>query len=152
VVDFTAWYNDTDVHSLPVAINVMNSVLYANLTGNTTGIKVTNHPFRIENPKLQFDAGSYVAVLLIGIALTISPGGFPIILVTEREVCCDQVRVHICLPACLHVWVITHFFFIVTCVRVVSLSCMYLVDLAADLQDLPLFDSFGLAINFGWLV
>jgi ATP-binding cassette subfamily A (ABC1) protein 5 len=85
VVDFTAWYNDTDVHSLPVAINVMNSVLYANLTGNTTGIKVTNHPFRIENPKLQFDAGSYVAVLLIGIALTISPGGFPIILVTERE-------------------------------------------------------------------
>ena len=65
----------------------MNSALYTNLTGNTTGIKVTNHPFEYADPKLPFDAGSYVSVLLIGLALIISPGGFAIILVTEREVC-----------------------------------------------------------------
>lgn len=63
--------------------------MYANVTGSTDGILVTNHPFNYEDPDLKFDAGSYVAVLLIGLSLVIIPGGFAIALVADREVCIE---------------------------------------------------------------
>ena len=60
--------------------------MYRDLTGSPDGINVTNHPFQYENPKLPFDVGSYVSVLLIGMSLVLIPGGFAIGIVADREV------------------------------------------------------------------
>ncbi|XP_065844261.1 cholesterol transporter ABCA5-like isoform X4 [Oscarella lobularis] len=84
--DFSLFYNDTLVHSLPIGINVMSNVYYRNLTQSSEGIAVTNYPFPYENPPIPFDGDSYVFVLIVGIAFLLTPSSFGLEIVQDREV------------------------------------------------------------------
>ena len=84
--EYSTFYNDTLIHSLPVGINLINSALYRNATQSSNGISVASYPFPSKNPQLPFDPNSYTVILIVGIAFLLIPSGFGIDVVLDREV------------------------------------------------------------------
>ena len=86
-------YNDSAVHSIPIAINIINQMRYSlemmRSKGTAAGsakINVASKPY----PKLasagQYNSGAFSAPLFIGLALNIIPAGFAIEVVRDRKV------------------------------------------------------------------
>ena len=83
-------YNDTTVHSVPVGVNILGSILHMN------ALKSQNKtPYPLEStilafpglkPQWTFDNTAFVSILLIGMGLIVIPGGFGILVVIERQV------------------------------------------------------------------
>ena len=83
-------YNDTAVHSVPVGVNILGSILHIN------ALKSQNKtPYPLEStilafpglkPQWTFDNTAFVSILLVGMALTVIPGPFGILVVGERQV------------------------------------------------------------------
>ena len=83
-------YNDTAVHSVPVGINILGSILhmYALKSQNKTPypLESTILAFPDLKPQWTYDNTAFVSILLIGMALAIIPGSFGILVVAERQV------------------------------------------------------------------
>ncbi|XP_030854731.1 ATP-binding cassette sub-family A member 5 isoform X4 [Strongylocentrotus purpuratus] len=82
---FTAYYNDTALHSLPVVLSIMSSALL-NLYGNASVITAASHPFPkpAGTPEYTFTSG-ILFVYIFGLGAAWSLMGFPIDRVKERE-------------------------------------------------------------------
>ena len=84
------WYNDTAVHSVPLGINILGSILHMNAlkSQNKTPypLESTILPFPGLKPEWTYDASAFTSILLIGLALIVIPGGFGIAVVAERQV------------------------------------------------------------------
>ena len=87
---FLLRYNDTTVHSVPVGINILGSILHMNalksLNKTLFPLETTLLPFPRLKPEWTFDSTSFSAVLIIGMALTFIPGMFAIEVVAVRQV------------------------------------------------------------------
>ena len=83
-------YNDTAVHSVPLGINIIGSILNMNAlkSQNKTPypLETTILPFPGLKPEWTYDATAFTSILLIGLALIVIPGGFGILVVAERQV------------------------------------------------------------------
>ena len=83
-------YNDTAVHSVPLGINIIGSILNMNAlrSQNKTPypLETAILPFPGLKPEWTYDATSFTSILLIGLALIVIPGGFGILVVAERQV------------------------------------------------------------------
>lgn len=90
---FLLRYNDTTVHSVPVGINILGSILHMNalksLNKTLFPLETTLLPFPRLKPEWTFDSTSFSAVLIIGMALTFIPGMFAIEVVAVRQ---DKLR------------------------------------------------------------
>ncbi|XP_041473129.1 cholesterol transporter ABCA5-like isoform X4 [Lytechinus variegatus] len=82
---FTAYYNDTAQHSLPVTLSIMSTALL-NLYGNQSIITAASHPFPkpASIPTYTFTSG-ILFVYIFGLGVTWVLMGFPIDRVKERE-------------------------------------------------------------------
>ncbi|KAJ7372621.1 ATP-binding cassette sub- A member 5 [Desmophyllum pertusum] len=82
-------YNDTAVHSVPVGVNILGSILHMNAlkSQNITPypLETTILPFPGLKPEWTFDNTAFVSILLIGMGLVLIPGGFGILVVAERQ-------------------------------------------------------------------
>lgn len=87
---FEMRYNDTAVHSVPVGINILGSILHMNAlkSQNKTPypLESTILAFPDLKPQWTYDNTAFVSILLIGMALAIIPGSFGILVVAERQV------------------------------------------------------------------
>ena len=83
-------YNDTTVHSVPVGVNILGSILHMNalksLNQTPYPLETTILPFPGLKPEWTFDSTSFTSILLIGMALAIIPGSFAIEVVALRQV------------------------------------------------------------------
>jgi len=83
-------YNDTAVHSVPLGINIIGSILNMNAlkSQNKTPypLETTILPFPGLKPEFTYDGTAFTSILLIGLALIVIPGGFGILVVSERQV------------------------------------------------------------------
>lgn len=83
-------YNDTAVHSVPLGINIIGSILNMNAlkSQNKTPypLETTILPFPGLKPEWTYDATAFTSILLIGLSLIVIPGGFGILVVAERQV------------------------------------------------------------------
>ena len=83
-------YNDTTVHSVPVGVNILGSILHMNALKSQN---LTPHPLEANilpfpglKPQWTYDGTSFTAILLIGLGLALIPGGFAIEVVALRQV------------------------------------------------------------------
>ena len=83
-------YNDTTVHSVPVGVNILGSILHMNalksLNQTPYPLEATILPFPGLTPEWTFDSTSFTSILLIGMSLAIIPGSFAIEVVALRQV------------------------------------------------------------------
>lgn len=86
-------YNDTTVHSIPIAMNIINQMRYniemMRRRGTASGsakIYVASKPFPRISSSGQYNAGAFSSPLFIGLALNIIPAGFAIEVVRDRKV------------------------------------------------------------------
>ena len=85
--NFTALYNDTAVHSLPVTINIISNALYQMALSNPVAhINVTSLPWPAVLPKFELNNGVFSSVIIIGVALSTLPSGFTADIVKDRQV------------------------------------------------------------------
>ncbi|XP_078349015.1 cholesterol transporter ABCA5-like isoform X2 [Oculina patagonica] len=86
---FEMRYNDTTVHSVPLGVNILGSILHMNAlkSQNKTPypLETTILPFPGLKPEWTFDSTAYTSILLLGLALIVIPGGFGILVVGERQ-------------------------------------------------------------------
>ena len=83
-------YNDTTVHSVPVGVNILGSILHMNAlkSQNLTPYPLEANilPFPGLKPQWTYDGTSFTSILLIGLGLALIPGGFAIEVVALRQV------------------------------------------------------------------
>ncbi|XP_064639589.1 cholesterol transporter ABCA5-like isoform X2 [Lineus longissimus] len=88
--NFTAVYNDTAVHSLPVALNIITNALYQMVMSNPLAhINATSLPWPVVSPGYQLNNGVFSSVIMIGVALSTLPSGFASDIVKDRQ---DKAR------------------------------------------------------------
>jgi len=84
---FNVVHNSTLMHALPLGFQQVLQAFYSDLAQDagygTFTVGGVNYPFPYNPP--QFDASSYVAVMMIGMALCMGAASFPIEPVKERE-------------------------------------------------------------------
>lgn len=82
-------FNDTTVHSVPVGVNILGSVLHMNalksLNQTLFPLETTLLSFPSLKPEWTFDSSSFFSVLMIGIAFVVIPGSFAIEVVALRQ-------------------------------------------------------------------
>ena len=83
-------YNDTTVHSIPVGVNILGSILHMNALKSQN---LTPYPLETSilqfpglKPEWTFDSSAFTSILLIGLSLSLIPGGFAIEVVALRQV------------------------------------------------------------------
>ena len=84
-------YNDTAVHSIPVAINLINQIRFSNEMIRRKGanggyIEVSSKPFPQVTTSNEFTGAAFSAPLFIGLALNVIPAGFGIEVTRDRKV------------------------------------------------------------------
>ena len=83
-------YNDTTVHSVPVGVNILGSILHMNAlkSQNQTPYPLESSilPFPGLKPEWTYDGTAFTSILLIGMSLAIIPGSFAIEVVALRQV------------------------------------------------------------------
>ncbi|XP_074639186.1 cholesterol transporter ABCA5-like isoform X3 [Acropora palmata] len=86
---FLLRFNDTTVHSVPVGVNILGSVLHMNalksLNQTLFPLETTLLSFPSLKPEWTFDSSSFFSVLMIGIAFVVIPGSFAIEVVALRQ-------------------------------------------------------------------
>ncbi|EDV20637.1 uncharacterized protein TRIADDRAFT_60879 [Trichoplax adhaerens] len=90
--DIGVMYNDTALHSIPIAINIINQMRYniemmksKGTAAGSAAIHVASKPFPKLQSSGQYNAGAFSAPLFIGLALNIIPAGFAIEIVRDRK-------------------------------------------------------------------
>ncbi|XP_064604121.1 cholesterol transporter ABCA5-like [Liolophura sinensis] len=85
---FTVLYNDTAVHSLPVAIDLLLNGLYGMVLASAPPkhIHTFNLPWNNTETVLTFNNGAFSASIILALAFALIPGGFGTLIVREREV------------------------------------------------------------------
>ena len=86
---FLLRFNDTMVHSVPVGVNILGSVLHMNALKSVNQtlfpLETTLLSFPSVKPEWTFDSYSFFSVSLIGFALVVIPGSFSIEVVAQRQ-------------------------------------------------------------------
>ena len=86
---FLLRFNDTTVHSVPVGVNILGSVLHMNalksLNQTLFPLETTLLSFPSLKPEWTFDSSSFSSVLMIGAAFVVIPGSFAIEVVSLRQ-------------------------------------------------------------------
>jgi len=75
----TVFFNTSHVHSLVTALAIM-----ANAAPGGPTLTISTHPLPFQ-AKVSFDSSTFNTVLLLGIALSVIPGGFAVELVRDRQ-------------------------------------------------------------------
>ena len=85
---FRLVYNDTSLHSLPVAMTILaNTILHMNSASNTVNITTSSHPWpNPDTTTTTLAGGVFGSVMMIGLAFAVIPGSFAIQVVYERQV------------------------------------------------------------------
>ncbi len=78
----TVLYNDTDIHALPIYFTQTLAALLSPSASDP--ILVSSHPWPY-SAGITWNSNVFTTVLLIGMALTIPPGGFAIDIVRDRK-------------------------------------------------------------------
>ncbi|EDV27708.1 uncharacterized protein TRIADDRAFT_53677 [Trichoplax adhaerens] len=87
-------YNDTAVHSIPVAINLINQIRFDNEMKRRKGVSgsiihVSSKPFPQTTAASNFNGAAFSAPIFIGLALNVIPAGFAIEVTRDRK---DRIR------------------------------------------------------------
>ncbi|CAG9854771.1 unnamed protein product [Phyllotreta striolata] len=92
--DITILYNDTETHSLPILINLLNNAFARAATGvhSTSNIQVSTHPFEdTSTDSVTFDGSS----LILGMVFLYAPVVLAVDMVYDREIKArNQLRVN----------------------------------------------------------
>lgn len=85
-------YNDTAVHSIPVAINLINQMRFNNEMIRRKGarggnIQVSSKPFPQVTASSEYNGAAFSTPLFIGLSLNVIPAGFAIEVTRDRKVC-----------------------------------------------------------------
>ena len=89
---YTALYNDSGIHSLPAAINMMTNLIFktgellAGKGSNSTLLAVNSLPWPTDFEKLPYDNSAMSSIILLAMAFTVIPAGFGIEICRERQV------------------------------------------------------------------
>ena len=87
---FEMRYNDTTVHSIPLGVHMIGTVLHMNaLTSEGKApypLETTILPFPKIQAELTYDNTAFISIMLIGMSLAIIPGGFAVEVVAQRQV------------------------------------------------------------------
>ncbi|OWF36066.1 ATP-binding cassette sub-family A member 5 [Mizuhopecten yessoensis] len=81
---FTAVYNDSAIHSMPAAINVMINKLLTALSLNPS-LSVVNLPWRKDASTPTYDQGAFSSTILVAMAFVTIPPSFAVTLVKDRQ-------------------------------------------------------------------
>ncbi|XP_072019069.1 cholesterol transporter ABCA5-like [Amphiura filiformis] len=94
-LQYTALYNDSTVHALPITLSVMSNAFYRLMDGLTPDqqITATNHPLPGTDIQVGFTSGFFF-VIFFGMAVIGIPAGFAIFVIRERQIkVVSQLRV-----------------------------------------------------------
>ncbi|KAL7012162.1 hypothetical protein ACKWTF_014662 [Chironomus riparius] len=93
----TVLYNDTAMHSLPVALNILSNAIYRTISPSEDirPIEVQSHPLMITAQSQEFNIGTFSTALFIGMIFVLIPVSLAIDMVYDREMQAkNQLRVN----------------------------------------------------------
>lgn len=96
-VTLTVLYNDTAMHSLPVALNILANAIYRTMSpsDDIKPIEVQSHPLMITAQSQEFNIGTFSSALFIGMIFVLVPVSLAIDMVYDREMKAkNQLRVN----------------------------------------------------------
>jgi ATP-binding cassette subfamily A (ABC1) protein 5 len=97
-VTVTVLYNDTAMHSLPVALNILSNAIYRALAPSDADlrpIQVQSHPLMVTAQSQEFNIGTFSSALFIGMIFVLVPVSLAIDMVYDREMKAkNQLRVN----------------------------------------------------------
>lgn len=96
-ITFMILYNDTTIHSLPVALNMISNAIYRVFAGTADiqSIEMKSHPFQQTSQPQEFNLGTFSSALFVGMIFVLVPVSLAVDMVYDREMKAkNQLRVN----------------------------------------------------------
>lgn len=132
-VTVTVLYNDTAMHSLPVALNMLANAIYSKVSDDRVQpIILHSHPLMVTAQSQEFNLGTFSSALFIGMIFILIPVSLAIDMVYDREMQAkNQLRVN---GLSLSLYFLA-FFIVIFGLMILICGCLLIMVFAMDIPS-----------------